>query len=214
MSKSPDVTGSGAMPGRSICVYCGSSSGNRPDFAAEAIALGQTLADHDLGLVYGGGRVGLMGLVADAVIDRGGRVHGIIPEHLMQAETGHQGLTRLETVDSMHVRKARMEELSVGFIVLPGGFGTFEEVFEILTWNQLGLINKPVVFLDGTGYYEPLFAAFEHMLATGFVKENYRPMLKRVTSVEQAVVIASTPVAPITGKLTDLDITSKKVINS
>lgn len=199
---------------RNICVYCGSSSGTSPEFAAEAIALGRLLANQNFGLVYGGGRIGLMGLVADAVLDHGGQVHGIIPEHLVKAETAHQGLTSLEMVATMHERKARMEELAVGFIVLPGGFGTFDEVFEILTWNQLGLISKPVVFLDGTGYYGPLFDAFDHMIASGFVKENYRALLNRATSVEDAIRIASSPATVVKGKLIDLDITSKKTITS
>ena len=199
---------------QNICVYCGSSSGNGPEFAAEAIALGRALATQNLGLVYGGGRVGLMGLVADAVLDNDGLVHGIIPEHLVRAETAHQGLTTLEMVATMHERKARMEELSVGFIVLPGGFGTFDEVFEILTWNQLGLIAKPVVFLDSTGYYAPLFDAFDHMIAAGFVKENYRALLNRATTVDEAVRIASSPAPAVEGKLIELDITSKKTITS
>jgi uncharacterized protein (TIGR00730 family) len=155
-----------------------------------------------------------MGLVADSVLDHGGEVHGIIPEHLVRAETAHQGLTSLETVQTMHERKARMEELAVGFIVLPGGFGTFDEVFEILTWNQLGLIAKPVVFLDSTGYYAPLFDAFDHMIAAGFVKENYRVLLNRATTVDEAVHIASSPAAAVEGKLIELDITSKKTITS
>jgi uncharacterized protein (TIGR00730 family) len=107
-----------------------------------------------------------------------------------------------------------MEELSVGFIVLPGGFGTFDEVFEILTWNQLGLISKPVVFLDSTGYYASLFDAFDHMIATGFVKENYRALLNRATTVDEAVWIASSPAPAVEGKLIELDITSKKTITS
>jgi uncharacterized protein (TIGR00730 family) len=114
----------------------------------------------------------------------------------------------------MHERKARMEELAVGFIVLPGGFGTFDEVFEILTWNQLGLIAKPVVFLDSTGYYAPLFDAFDHMISAGFVKENYRVLLNRATTVDEAVRIASSPAATVEGKLIELDITSKKTITS
>jgi len=168
------------------------------------------MAQRDVGLVYGGGRVGLMGLVADAVLDAGGRAVGIIPEHLVQAETAHGGLTMIEVVGSMHERKARMEQLSDGFIVLPGGFGTFDEAFEILTWNQLGLISKPLVFLDGTGYYTPLFAAFEHMLAAGFVKESYRPLMRRAQSVSDALTIATSPAPFVEGKLRDLDVTSKR----
>jgi len=193
-----------------ICVYCGSSSGSRPDYATEAVALGRAMAAGDIGLVYGGGRVGLMGLVADSVLDAGGRAIGIIPEHLVQAETAHGGLTLIEVVGSMHERKARMEQLSDGFIVLPGGFGTFDEAFEILTWNQLGLVAKPLVFLDGTGYYSPLFDALDHMVEAGFVKEAYRPLMRRAFSVDEAIAIATGPAPEVEGKLRDLDVTSKR----
>lgn len=193
-----------------VCVYCGSSSGSDEVYAAEARALGAEMAARDIGLVYGGGRVGLMGLVADSVLDGGGRAIGIIPEHLVQAETAHGGLTMIEVVSSMHERKARMEQLSDGFIVLPGGFGTFDEAFEILTWNQLGLIAKPLVFLDGTGYYSPLFEAFDHMVSAGFVKESFRPLMRRAHSVTEAVDIATAPAPNVEGKLRDLDVTSKR----
>ena len=193
-----------------VCVYCGSSSGVDPVFADEARRLGLEMAARDVGLVYGGGRVGLMGLVADSVLDAGGRAVGIIPEHLVQAETAHGGLTLIEVVGSMHERKARMEQLSDGFIVLPGGFGTFDEAFEILTWNQLGLIAKPIVFLDGTGYYSPLFDAFDHMVSAGFVKESYRPLMRRATSIAEALDIATSPAPVVEGKLRDLDVTSKR----
>lgn len=193
-----------------VCVYCGSSSGSADIYAAEARALGAEMAARDIGLVYGGGRVGLMGLVADSVLDAGGRAIGIIPEHLVQAETAHGGLTMIEVVASMHERKARMEQLSDGFIVLPGGFGTFDEAFEILTWNQLGLIAKPLVFLDGTGYYSPLFEAFDHMVSAGFVKESFRPLMRRALDVAEAVDIATAPAPNVEGKLRDLDVTSKR----
>lgn len=193
-----------------VCVYCGSSSGTGGEFAAEAEAVGRAMAMRDIGLVYGGGRVGLMGIVADSVLDAGGRAIGVIPEHLVQAETAHGGLTMIEVVDSMHERKARMEQLSDGFIVLPGGFGTFDEAFEILTWNQLGLIAKPVVFLDGTGYYSPLFDAFDHMIAAGFVKEAFRPLVRRAMTPAEAIDIATAPAPVVEGKLRDLDITSKR----
>ncbi|MFM7490408.1 MAG: TIGR00730 family Rossman fold protein, partial [Actinomycetota bacterium] len=152
-----------------ICVYCGSSSGARPEFADEARRLGTEIARAGFGLVYGGGRIGLMGIVADAVLEAGGHVHGVIPEHLVRAETAHTGLPVLDMVESMHERKARMAELATGFIVMPGGFGTFDEAFEILTWNQLGLVTKPLVFLDGTGFYGPLLAALDHVVESGFV---------------------------------------------
>lgn len=195
-----------------ICVYCGSSSGNQGYFAEHARNLGTRLAERDIGLVYGGGRVGLMGIVADAVLDNGGRAFGVIPRHLVEMETAHQGLTELDVVDSMHVRKARMEELSVGFIVLPGGLGTFDEVFEILTWNQIGLIAKPVVFLDVEGYFAPLFHAFEHMIDAGFVNADCRDLLIRTTSVEEAIDIAVGPAPKNPGKLRQLDVTSKRSV--
>ena len=193
-----------------ICVYCGSSSGSDPVYADEARRLGRSMAGRDIGLVYGGGRVGLMGLVADSILDAGGRAVGIIPEQLVRAEAAHGGLTLIEVVGSMHERKARMEQLSDGFIVLPGGFGTFDEAFEILTWNQLGLIAKPIVFLDGTGYYTPLFDAFDRMVAAGFVSESYRPLMRRATTVDEAVTMASSPAPFVDGKLRDLDVTSKR----
>jgi uncharacterized protein (TIGR00730 family) len=195
-----------------ICVYCGSSSGKQAYFAEQARNLGARLAERDIGLVYGGGRVGLMGIVADAVLDSGGRAFGVIPRHLVNMETAHQGLTELDVVDSMHVRKARMEELSVGFIVLPGGLGTFDEVFEILTWNQIGLIAKPVVFLDVEGYFAPLFHSFEHMIDAGFVNADCRDLLIRTTSVEEAIDIAVGPAPKNPGKLRHLDVTSKRSV--
>lgn len=193
-----------------ICVYCGSSSGREPVFAERARSLGAQLAHRDIGLVYGGGRVGLMGIVADAVLDGGGRVYGVIPQHLVDMETAHRGLTELDVVDSMHSRKARMEHMSVGFVVLPGGLGTFDEVFEILTWNQIGVINKPVVFLDIDGYFAPLFQAFDHMIDSGFVSPDCRQLLKRVSDVGEAIDVAVGPAPVIPAKLRDLDVTSKR----
>lgn len=195
-----------------ICVYCGSSSGRQPEFAERARELGTRLAERDFGLVYGGGRVGLMGIVADAVLEHGGRAFGVIPQHLVEMETAHRGLTELDIVESMHHRKARMEELSAGFIVLPGGLGTFEEVFEILTWNQIGLLAKPVVFLDVNGYFAPLFHSFEHMIDAGFVKPDCREILKRTDSIDEAIDIASRPAPMVSRKLQNLDITSKRSI--
>lgn len=193
-----------------VCVYCGSSSGRDPVFADQALSLGSRLAQRDIGLVYGGGRVGLMGIVADAVLDGGGRVFGVIPQHLVDMETAHRGLTELDVVDSMHSRKARMEQLSAGFIVLPGGLGTFDEVFEILTWNQIGVIAKPVVFLDVDGYFAPLFHAFEHMIDAGFVSPDCRQLMKRVSVVDEAIDVAVGTAPVIPAKLRDLDVTSKR----
>lgn len=194
----------------SVCVYCGSSSGRDPRFAAAATELGHELARRGVGLVYGGGRIGLMGLVADAVLDHGGRVHGVIPEHLVRAETAHVGLDRLDVVSSMHERKARMDELANGFVVLPGGFGTLDEVFEILTWNQLGLIAKPVVFLNVAGYFTPLMNAIDHMIEAGFVKETFRALVNVTDGVVRAVDIATGPAPEVDGKLRDLDVTAKR----
>ena len=195
---------------RLVCVYCGSSSGGRPEFASEARELGRAIAEADLGLVYGGGRVGLMGVVADAVLDAGGFVHGVIPEPLVRAETAHTGLNVLDVVDSMHERKARMAELACGFVVIPGGFGTFDEAFEILTWNQLGLVKKPLVFLDGTGFYGPLLSALDHVVESGFVSQAFRSMARVAATPADAVALASGPAPDVPGKLDDLDVTSKR----
>ena len=193
-----------------MCVYCGSSSGIRPDFADEARALGRAIVAADLGLVYGGGRVGLMGLVADAVLDAGGFVHGVIPEPLVRAETAHTGLSVLEVVDSMHQRKARMADLACGFVVMPGGFGTFDEAFEILTWNQLGLVRKPLVFLDGTGFYGPLLGALDSVVEAGFVSPEFRRIAAVARTPEEAVTIASGVAPDVPGKLDSLDVTAKR----
>lgn len=193
-----------------MCVYCGSSSGVRPEFTDEARALGTAIAEADLGLVYGGGRVGLMGVVADAVLDAGGHVHGVIPEPLVRAETAHTGLSVLEVVDSMHQRKARMAELACGFVVMPGGFGTFDEAFEILTWNQLGLVRKPLVFLDGTGFYGPLLSALDHVVEAGFVSDQFRRIAAVARTPAEAVAMASGPAPDVPGKLESLDVTAKR----
>lgn len=199
---------------RNVCVYCGSSSGRAPHYAELARHLGRALADAGVGLVYGGGRVGLMGIVADAVLDAGGRVHGVIPEHLVNMETAHTDLTTLDVVGSMHERKSKMADLATGFVVLPGGLGTFDELFEILTWNQLGLIAKSVVFLDaesqGTRFFDPLFDAFSHMIEEGFVSDSTRTILQRTTSAVEAVELAVADAPTVEAKLRSLDITSKR----
>lgn len=198
------------MDGTNLCVYCGSSSGVRPEYALQAEQLGREMAARDLGLVYGGGRIGLMGIVADAVLDEGGRVHGIIPEHLVRLETAHTGLTSIETVKSMHERKARMEEMSSGFIVMPGGFGTLDEAFEILTWNQLGLMNKPIVFFDPNGFFDPLVAAIEHMTEEGFVSRSASSIAQRSDTVGGALDLVTAKAPVVEGKLRTLDVTSKR----
>ena len=157
-----------------ICVYCGSNAGNNPAYAAQAKALGARLAAEGIALVYGGGNVGLMGIVADAVLANGGDVIGVIPQQLVDWEVAHRGVTRLEVVDSMHTRKARMFELSDGFVALPGGFGTLDEMFEMLTWRQLGLGKKPCAFLDVNGFWTPLMAMLDTMVRERFLHAEQR----------------------------------------
>lgn len=159
---------------RSICVYCGSNVGADPRFAEAAAAVGRKLASEGLGLVYGGGNVGLMGIVADAVLAGGGEVTGVIPEQLVNLEMAHQGATRLEVVGNMHQRKQRMFDLADGFIALPGGFGTLEEMFEMLTWRQLGIGDRPCAFLDVAGFYQPLAAMMDRMVGERFVHPEQR----------------------------------------
>ena len=167
---------------QSICVFCGASTGANPVYREAAIAMGQRLAANGTRLVYGGGAVGLMGVVADAAFAAGGEVIGIIPQSLKDSEIGHSGLTRLEVVDGMHARKARMAELSDGFIAMPGGLGTLEELFEIWTWAQLGYHRKPLGLLDVNGFYSKLSLFLDHLVAEEFVKPKFRNMLQRSDS--------------------------------
>ena len=165
-----------------LCVFCGSNTGSNPIYRAEAEKLGRLLAARGIELVYGAGNIGLMGAVADACLEAGGTVIGVIPEALMGKEVAgravdHRALTRIEVVDSMHTRKARMAELSDGFIALPGGLGTFEELFEILTWAQLGFHNKPVALLNCEGYYQPLIQMMDRGVGEGFMKAENRGLL-------------------------------------
>ena len=164
-----------------ICVFCGSNAGHDARYRAEAEALGRLLAGRGIELVYGGGNVGLMGALADACLAADGTVIGVIPETLLGKEVAgrhvdHRALTRLEVVDSMHTRKARMAELADGFIALPGGFGTFEEFCEILTWGQLGFHVKPMGLLNVAGFYDPLLALFDHAVHEGFLRPQNRAM--------------------------------------
>lgn len=160
-----------------ICVYCGSNPGRLPDYRESARQLGHELAARGLGLVYGGASVGVMGAVADAVLERGGNAIGVIPRSLATREVAHGRLDELIVVDSMHARKAQMAELSDGFIALPGGWGTIEEIFEMLTWAQLGFHEKPCGLLNVASYYDHLFAFLEEAVRQQFVKEEYRPMI-------------------------------------
>jgi uncharacterized protein (TIGR00730 family) len=157
-----------------ICVFCGSSVGSRPEYSEAAITLGGLLARRDIGLVYGGGNVGLMGVIANAVLDAGGQVIGVIPHSLAQREIEHRGLTELHVVDSMHTRKAMMANLADAFIAMPGGVGTFEELFEAITWAQLGLHRKPCGLLNVAGFYTPLAAFIDQAVSEGFIKPVHR----------------------------------------
>ena len=159
---------------QSVCVYCGSNAGARPAYAEAAVQLGTRLAREGLTLVYGGGNVGLMGIAADAALAAGGEVIGVIPEQLVGWEVAHAGLTRLEVVANMHERKARMFDLSDAFVALPGGFGTLDEMFEMLTWRQLGLGDKPCAFLDVDGFYSPLIAMMDRMVEERFLHPDQR----------------------------------------
>ncbi|HHV49792.1 MAG TPA: TIGR00730 family Rossman fold protein [Rhodocyclaceae bacterium] len=174
---------------KSICVFCGSNAGNQPIYRSEAEKLGRLLAARGIELVYGGGNIGLMGAVADACLEAGGTVVGVIPQALMGKEVAgrpvdHRTLTRLEVVDSMHTRKARMAELAEGFIALPGGFGTFEEFCEILTWGQLGFHAKPMGLLNVNGFYDPLLAMLDRAVADGFLRLQNRAMALADSDIE------------------------------
>lgn len=160
-----------------VCVYCGSSPGGDPAYAAAAGAVGQLLAAAGRTLVYGGGHVGLMGTVADAALAAGGRVIGVIPRSLEEKELAHHGLTELRVVGSMHERKATMAALSDAFLALPGGLGTLEELFETWTWGQLGLHAKPCGLLNVAGFYDPLLTLIDHMVAERFVGADHRRLL-------------------------------------
>ena len=157
---------------RRVCVFCGASSGRLPAYADAARAVGSALARRGVGLVYGGGRVGLMGAVADAALAAGGEVVGVIPQELVERELAHSGVTDLRVVGSLHERKALMAELADGFVALPGGFGTLDELLEQLTWSQLGLHAKPVGLLDVEGYWRPLIELARHATEEGFVRES------------------------------------------
>ena len=160
-----------------VCVFCGSAPGTRPIYQQAAVHVGVALVHHGFELVYGGGRVGLMGVLADAVLSNGGRAIGIMPSHLVAKEIAHQGLTELRVVNSMHERKAAMAALADAFIALPGGYGTFEEFCEMLTWGQLGLHRKACGLLNVDHFYDPLLALFSRAVSDGFVNPEYRALV-------------------------------------
>ena len=160
-----------------VCVFCGSKEGTRSSYVTAARRMGATLARRGIRLVYGGGRVGLMGILADAALEEGGEVVGVIPEALVAGEIAHAGLTKLHVVGSMHERKAFMADLSDGFIALPGGYGTLEEFLEVLSWAQLSIHEKPCALLDVDGYYDPLASLFDKAVAEGFVYPDHRSLV-------------------------------------
>jgi len=162
---------------KSLCVYCGASPGHSPAYTIAAKQLAVTLVNQDIALVYGGGNVGLMGVIADEVLALGGKVTGVIPQALVDKEVGHTGLTQLHIVDNMHQRKALMAELSDGFIAMPGGIGTLEELFEVMTWAQLGFHQKPIGLLNVSGFYDGLLHFLEHTRQQGFLRASHLDIL-------------------------------------
>jgi len=169
---------------KSVCVFCGSNVGDKPIYREMATALGRRLAARGLRLVYGGGNVGLMGVIADATLDAGGEVVGVIPQPLADWEVAHAGLTELIVVGSMHERKARMADESDAFVALPGGYGTFEEFCEALTWSQLGLHVKPCGLLNVDGFYDPLLALFDRAVQDRFLRPEHRDLVMADTDVD------------------------------
>ncbi|MEO6564472.1 MAG: TIGR00730 family Rossman fold protein [Casimicrobiaceae bacterium] len=167
-----------------VCLFCGSSKGARPVYSATARAFGQAVAAHGLGLVYGGGSVGLMKIAAEAALEAGGQVVGVITQQLMVREVGHPGLTQLEVLPTMHERKMRMANHADAFVALPGGFGTFDELCEMATWDQLGIHAKPLVMLNVDGYFDGFLAQLDRAVEDRFLKPEHRAMLAVVTTVE------------------------------
>jgi hypothetical protein len=191
-----------------ICVFCGSNAGHKPVYREAAESLGRLLAERGVEIVYGAGNIGLMGALADACLAAGGSVVGVIPESLVGLEVAgravdHANLTRLEVVDSMHTRKARMAALADGFIALPGGFGTFEELCEVLTWAQLGFHTKPVGLLNVAGFFDPLLALFDQAVEEGFLRAQNRAMALTATDAEALLTaMAEYEAEPVTQWLT------------
>jgi uncharacterized protein (TIGR00730 family) len=176
-----------SMSVKAVAVYCASSKGNDPRHVDTAATLGRALATHGIEVVYGGGHVGLMGVLADAAIAAGGRVTGVITESLLYAEVGHGALTELITVPTMHERKALMSARADAFVMLPGGFGTLDEFFEAVTWTQLGIHDKPCVILDPTEFFAPLVTFVDNAVAAGFIKEHNRALVTTFASVDELV---------------------------
>jgi len=183
-----------------ITVFCGSSLGTDADFELQARALGQKLASKDIELVYGGAHVGLMGAIANGALQHGGKVIGVLPTFLQSKEIAHTGLTELILVDSMHERKTKMNDLCDGVIALPGGFGTLEELFEMLTWGQLGLHKKPIGILNMNGFYDNLIAFMDEMVEKGLLKDVNRKMILLSEDIDELIAKMEAYQAPTTGK--------------
>ncbi|CAN5288694.1 TIGR00730 family Rossman fold protein [soil metagenome] len=188
---------------KSICVFCASSLGEREDYQLAAEALGHTLGRLNIRLIYGGAKVGLMGAVADAVLQSGGAVTGVLPHFLSGKEIAHTGLNELILVESMHERKLQMSKLADGFIALPGGYGTLEELLEIITWAQLGLHHKPIAVLNINGYYNHLIQLLDHMAAEGLLKERHRRMMLFTDKVEDVINVMLHYSPPVVNPLMD-----------
>jgi uncharacterized protein (TIGR00730 family) len=189
----------------SVCLYLGSSPGARPEYEAVVRQLATTIARRGMTLVYGGGNVGLMGVAANAALEVGGKVIGVIPADIAEKEVGHHGLTELQVVDSMHERKMRMAKLSDGIIALPGGLGTLEELFEMLTWSQLGFHNKPIGLVNVAGYFDLLLAFLDHAVQERFVKQVHRDLLLMETDCELLLQRMIDYQPAVTDKWLDLD---------
>lgn len=183
-----------------ITVFCGSSIGNEEIYKIEALNVGKALAKKNIELVYGGAAIGLMGAVADGVLNSGGKAIGVIPHFLASKEIVHDGLSQLFAVETMHERKTKMNDLCDGIIALPGGFGTLEELFEILTWAQLGLHNKPIGILNVNGFYDDLFKCIQTMVDKGFLKEVNQKMLLVNGNIDELLVMMENYIAPVVGK--------------
>lgn len=194
---------------KALCVYCGSSIGASPIYADAARLLAKVMVDSNISLVYGGGKVGLMGVIADEVMRLGGEATGVIPKALMDKEVGHSGLTRLHIVKDMHERKAMMAELSNGFVAMPGGIGTLEELFEVFTWSQLGLHDKPIGLLNVTGFYDGLTAFLQHVVDEKFLRPEQASLLIHDADPENLVARLRSFAPEPRSKLLDPDVASK-----
>ena len=181
---------------RALCVYCGSSNNVAARHLEAAAELGRLAAGRGIGIVFGGGRVGLMGALADGALDAGGRVTGVIPQHLQDQEVGHNGVNEMIVVDSMHARKRRMFEISDAFCALPGGLGTLDETFEIVTWKQLGLHDRPVVLVNVDGFWDPLLALLAHQLEAGYIRPRHAGLYRVVERIESVFDAIEAPPSP------------------